>query len=311
VACNGHIDTASVNIVTPFGVRRFAALVLAGSLIALPFAASADQVLGTCQMFTCDGGNGSVSVGGHQDGGTGANEPVSSGPEVVVVVHHCGPRIPLSAVLNAVGADCMSAVLACPLATGATADLNFESTATVSTNPDGTSNTVLACDVPTGAAPQVTAADIEQWVVKQLPVGQIGTPDAKSLVNLKTVFWLDAPATKEWGPLTIIQAGVRIRATLASVHWDFGDGTTDATEHGGRPYDPAEPCDATCDAYFGHTYTDRTGPMAVSAQAFWTAEFSVNGGAFVALPAPVPADAAPPRTVTIAQARSQLISGND
>jgi hypothetical protein len=50
------------------------------------------------------------------------------------------------------------------------------------------------------------------------------------------------------------------------------------------------------------------GVMTVRARTFGRAEFSVNGGAFVALPRPVAANPAPAMRVTIVEARSQLVA---
>jgi hypothetical protein len=48
--------------------------------------------------------------------------------------------------------------------------------------------------------------------------------------------------------------------------------------------------------------------MRVQARMFWWAEFSVNGGTFVASPQRVPANPMAPVQVTIVEAGSQLVT---
>jgi hypothetical protein len=276
-----------------------------------------------CGSVTCDGSNGSVGVNGNNGGGSpgggggasgqggGSPQPVDNSPQPVVKVYHCGPRLPPQNVVNAIGPDCMDASTQCPLAPGQVEDTTLESVETITTDPDGQVLHAVQCDVPVGGAalPQVTAAEVEQEAIRFLPTGVLSTTGAVSLVNLKTVFWVETPVSQAWGPVSIVGSAVTIKALLVSVHWNFGDGTTAVTADPGRRYVSSDPCDALCAGYFGHVYTSRTGSVTVSAQSYWTASFSVNGGPFVALPAPVAARPAPPVTVTIRQAHSQLVSG--
>jgi hypothetical protein len=52
----------------------------------------------------------------------------------------------------------------------------------------------------------------------------------------------------------------------------------------------------------------RRARMRVQARTFWWAEFSVNGGTFVASPQRVPANPMAPVQVTIVEAGSQLVT---
>jgi hypothetical protein len=263
------------------------------------------------EVVTCTNGNGTVVVGEQPlPGGPVATVvPVSGAPQPTVVWTDCGPNLGPQVVSAADVGPCFAPLQACPLPRGMKADPNVHVFLVTTTYPDGTKTARNECTVDVrGRQPQLAAADIEKWLVRQIPVGSIGTPNPKSLVNLKTIFWVDTKPTYQWGPMTLVQANVRIRVTLDHVHWTFGDGASVDAPDVGRPYDPAAPCDARCADHFGHAYTTSKGVMSVHAQTFWRAEFSVNGGAFVALPQPVPANPMTPIQVTIVEARSQLVA---
>jgi hypothetical protein len=261
----------------------------------------------------CNTGDGGGVTAGESSGPKQSTtaEPVTSG-DVGTKQRRldCGPQVaPQIRTASDVG-DCFEPLQACPLAAGEKADPNFHVFLVTTVFPDKTTTRQVECNVDVrGAQPQPTPADVEKWLRRQIPVGSIGTPNAKSLVNLKTLFWLDMQPTHEWGPLTLLQANVRIRVTLDHVHWEFGDGVTEDAADAGKPYDPSSSCDAQCGDHYGHAYTTRKGAMKVDARSFWTAEFSVNGGGYVALPNPVAANPAPSVQVTIVEARSQLVGG--
>lgn len=159
-------------------------------------------------------------------------------------------------------------------------------------------------------APTVQAADVRAWLVKRIPVGVIGATGAKTLVNVDAVLWLTVQPMYQWGPVTVVQPGVRIRVRLDHVRWDFGDGVSDDAPDAGRPYDSEDPCGIRCPQYFGHAYTVKKGPMTLRATGYWIADFSVNGGAWQMLPQLVPAAPAPNRRLTVVEARSQLVSND-
>jgi len=282
---------------------------------ALPTPQPSAGVADACPQgdVTCTyGDDGTVATGGAGAGRRpppNAVEPVASTAGPVEVWTDCGPNLALQSVFAADVGACLAPWKACPLLPGEKADPNVHVFLVTTTYPDGRKTVRNECAVNVrGRQPQLAAAHVEKWLVRQIPVGSIGTPNPRSLVNLKTIFWVDTQPTYQWGPITLVQANVRIRVTLDHVRWAFGDGDSVDAPDAGRRYDPASPCDARCADHFGHAYTTSTGVMSVRARTFWRAEFSVNGGAFVALPAPVPANPMPPIQVTIVEARSQLVA---
>jgi len=258
---------------------------------------------------TCGVSDGEIHVGDQGKIPPNAPKPVASTPGPVEVWTDCGPNLDPQIVTAADVGPCFGPLQACPLVAGKKADPNFHVFLVTTTYPNGTRTGRNECNVDVrGRQRQLSPADVEKWLVKRIPIGSIGTPNPTSLVNLKTIFWVDTKPAYQWGPLTLVQANVRIRVTLDRVHWSFGDGATDDAPDAGRPFDPAWPCDAQCIDHYGHAYITSKGVMTVRARTFWRAEFSVNGGAFVALPRPVPAHPAPPVQVTIVEARSQLVA---
>ena len=263
------------------------------------------------EVVTCTNGNGTVVVGETPipGGPVPIVVPVSGDSQPTVVWTDCGPRVALQSVFAADVGACLGPWRACPLLPGQRADPNVHVFLVTTTYPDGTKIARNECSVNVrGRQPQLAAADVEKCLVRQIPVGSIGTPNPRSLVNLKTIFWVDTEPTYQWGPITLVQANVRIRVTLDHVRWTFGDGDSVDAPDAGRRYDPASPCDVRCADHFGHAYTTSTGVMSVRARTFWRAEFAINGGAFVALPQPLPANPMPPIQVTIVEARSQLVA---
>jgi hypothetical protein len=89
-------------------------------------------------------------------------------------------------------------------------------------------------------------------------------------------------------PVRLLGRRVVVSLTLDHVDWGFGDGGSVHAGSAGRAYDAkADPCRAVqCPHYFGHTYRV-TGPVTVSATAFWRAGFTVDGGAVIAIPGTV------------------------
>jgi hypothetical protein len=241
--------------------------------------------------------------------GTSAQPVVDSGSKPVESWTDCGEKIGDQVrTATDVGA-CFEPLQACPLPRGQKGDANIHVFLVVTTYADGATKNRNLCDVDVRAhQPQLSPAEVEKWLRKRIPVGSIGTPNPMSLVNLKTIFWMNVKPSYEWGPLTLMQANVRIRVALDRVHWSFGDGVEADASDAGKPYEPAEPCDAQCVDHYGHAYTTKKGPMRVDATTFWKAEFSVNGGAFVALTKPVRANPAPAIQVAIVEARSQLVA---
>jgi hypothetical protein len=293
-------------------LKLIAAVTICGGLAVFSLQATRAAAEGCGVSVSCNtGDNGTVKAGESPSPQPGtALEPIGKEkPGPVEAWTDCGPNIGPQVVTATDVGPCFAPLQACPLPHGMKADSNVHVFLVTTTHPDGTKTVRNECTVDLrGRQPQLAAADVEKWLVRQIPVGSIGTPNPKSLVNLKTIFWVDTKPTYQWGPMSLVQANVRIRVTLDHVHWTFGDGASVDTPDVGRPYDPAAPCDAQCADHFGHAYTTSKGVMSVHARTFWRAEFSVNGGAFVALPQPVPANPMTPIQVAIVEARSQLVT---
>jgi hypothetical protein len=178
---------------------------------------------------------------------------------------------------------------------------------TLERQPDGTYRSLGTSCVVTGP-PQVTAQMVIDEATRLIPRAAIGiAPQTYTLVNAQTVMWVDAPDTEVLPNATILGQAVRITITLDHVDWTYGDGTTAITPTAGKPYDEVhDPCTTRlCPPYGGHIYTD-TGTEAVTAQALWTATFSVAGGNAVAIPGTVAGPTAN-ATITVRQSRGVLV----
>ncbi|WP_375482400.1 hypothetical protein [uncultured Jatrophihabitans sp.] len=158
------------------------------------------------------------------------------------------------------------------------------------------------------AKPVVTAAMVRDRVVRLIPSASLGlAPHDSTLVNIQTIMWVNAPKNRTLAPLTILGQRVTVTLTLDHVDWSFGDGQNTTTTSPGRAYDNAHhPCRTrTCPGYFGHVYT-RSGSRTLHATASWTARFSVNGAAAVAIPGTVAGPTAA-SGLAVKQARSVLV----
>ncbi len=141
-----------------------------------------------------------------------------------------------------------------------------------------------------------------------LPHPGIGTAPAGNvtLVNIETVLWVQTPADRTLGTVTLLGHRVTLRAHVQTVRWNFGDGTAGETSSPGKAYTDADPCrTAQCADYFGHTYL-HTGEVAIAAQLTWTGQFRVDGGAWQPIAGTVTA-AATSETIRVKEARGVLV----
>lgn len=141
---------------------------------------------------------------------------------------------------------------------------------------------------PGDAVPALAAAAIREQAIRLLPRVTVAHAfRTAALVNTEEIFWADTPVTRPLSDVTIVGQTVELQVSLASVHWVFGDGTSDTTDGPGRPYDPDNPCTtAQCDGYYGHTYR-AAGTMTVTAEITWNARFRLAGGAWTDIAEPI------------------------
>jgi hypothetical protein len=158
------------------------------------------------------------------------------------------------------------------------------------------------------APPQVRAQMVRQRVVRLIPSATVGlAPRDATLVNIQTVMWVDAPATRTLPAITILGQQVVVRLKLDHVAWNFGDGDSATSRGPGKAYDEQrDPCQsARCPDYFGHVYRD-TGRVNIAATAYWQASFTVDGGPTVNIPGTV-AGPAGHADLAVKQARAVLV----
>jgi hypothetical protein len=120
------------------------------------------------------------------------------------------------------------------------------------------------------------------------------------LVNLDTYYGVAWPvegvAPGQVATVTLLGHTVRIRPKVVEYEYDFGDGQRERTADPGGPYPGGN---------VRHLY-QRVGPVMVGVAATYTADFSVDGGAFRGLDDTVRI-AGPTRTLQVLQARAQLV----
>jgi hypothetical protein len=157
-------------------------------------------------------------------------------------------------------------------------------------------------------SPMPSAGALRDEVVRLLKPPALGvSPDTGTgLVNLKTLFWVDTPASASLGTAALIGFPVRLRINYLRTTFDFGDGASGTLEPGtGTPYDPGHDCGA-CTDYFGHTYT-APGPVTITAHVYWQAQFQVGAAGWTDIPGAVTAARASTTALTITQAHSTLV----
>lgn len=123
-----------------------------------------------------------------------------------------------------------------------------------------------------------------------------------ALVNLDTYYavaWPDTGvAPKQVATVQLLGHRVAIRPKVLTYEYDFGDGERLRTDDPGAPYP---------DGKVRHLYGD-VGDVRIRVTARYSADFSVDGGAFRALDDTVDIEGAT-RTLHVYQARAQLVPG--
>jgi len=178
-------------------------------------------------------------------------------------------------------------------------------------NPDGSwTQLSMLCHVVLGriTPAQVTAQMASDAARRLLPHPAVRTTGAGSptLINIETVLWIDTPAERNLGTLTLLGHRVDLRAQVKSVDWNFGDNSTDTTTGPEPGYQLSNPCrTVTCPDYYGHVYRD-TGTPSISASLTWTGQYRVDAGPWLSIGGTVSAPATP-TTITVRQARGILV----
>lgn len=121
---------------------------------------------------------------------------------------------------------------------------------------------------------QVARSLLARVELKPISIGLVPKdPDAMTVVGLPVWLWVDEPSRTTWGPATIAAGGVSLTATVESVTWEMGDGTTLTCGKGtawkrGMGADPSPTC--------GHTYVEQ-GRYTIRARSHWVARWSGYG----------------------------------
>ena len=98
---------------------------------------------------------------------------------------------------------------------------------------------ILSCDIPEpgGLAGTVFTPGLARQAVANIPLPGLTLhvqPDGETLVNVPTIFWAD-PQPFETS-IDLLGREIEIEATPVSFTWVHGDGTTQTTDHPGKPY---------------------------------------------------------------------------
>lgn len=121
-------------------------------------------------------------------------------------------------------------------------------------------------------SPESLAQRAFDRVISLAPDPELGIAPARvGLTGLPSFFWVDG----ELAPVTAT-AGVRGLTVTAEARpvryqWDFDDGTTRSTQHGGRPWTRGR------DGNVGHVY-EAKGRYEPGVTVLWAARWRVNGG---------------------------------
>jgi hypothetical protein len=114
-----------------------------------------------------------------------------------------------------------------------------------------------------------TLADIDH-AFKQIPMKpstiHIQPPGGETLVNFDTIYYTEPYSLDR--SVRLLGSTVDFHITVASYIWHYGDGTTDTTTSPGAAYP---------DQTIVHRYL-RKGPVEVSLETVYQADYSINGG---------------------------------
>jgi hypothetical protein len=154
-------------------------------------------------------------------------------------------------------------------------------------NANGTWSTVnLNCIAAPPARQDPVDAAAKEAFTKLVPHVTISAAaqNGVSIVNIETLYWLGTPATVDLGTTPLLGHPVRLLATVQTVQWSFGDGHSATSQGPGRPFTADDYCNTKiCPDWFGHTYTEPSRKLTVSATATWTGRYSIDGGPFIAI----------------------------
>jgi hypothetical protein len=222
-------------------------------------------------------------------------------PRQIACLKNTGPG---TATVTA-GDPCGIADRVCVAATGTTLVTQQVS------GPNGTVQTIgvdcLAAAPPKQDANLVVAAHEE--FSRRVPVVVIKAApgSGQTLVNVEVLFWLDTGSQVDLGSAVLLGQSVQLLASVESVRWAFGDGSAVTGAGAGRPFLASDFCDTKqCPGWFGHTYTQTSKSVTITANATWAGRYSVNGGPFQLITGTV---TAAPTTIAmqVVQSRTVLI----
>ncbi len=143
-----------------------------------------------------------------------------------------------------------------------------------------------------------TAAEIRRAVESVgLPALSVQIqPGGRTLVNVPTIFFVDAPTFQH--STVLLGQAVDITATPARFTWSHGDGTTQTTTSPGAPYPSA---DVT------HTYTRVAAALAPRVDVGYRVTYRVNGGEMLTVDQLVTAPG-PATALDVTEARPVIVA---
>lgn len=123
-------------------------------------------------------------------------------------------------------------------------------------------------------SPEALAASAYERVVRLAPGPDLDVSPARvGLTGLPSYFWVGEQLTPVTATAGVRGLTVTAEARPAEYKWDFGDGTTRTTRHGGRPWT------STRKGNVGHLYETK-GRYEPSVTVVWQARWRVNGGSW-------------------------------
>ena len=158
---------------------------------------------------------------------------------------------------------------------------------------------LLECDIPEPGGPlgTVFTPGLARQAVTNIPLPGLTLnvqPDGETLVNVPTIFWAE-PEPFETS-IDVLGHEIEVEAIPERFTWVYGDGTTQTTDHPGKPY-PRE--DIT------HRYWQ---PEALEARVdtTYSVRFSIDGGGWTELGEPLVA-AGPATVIDVHEAAPVLV----
>jgi hypothetical protein len=140
---------------------------------------------------------------------------------------------------------------------------------------------VVAMWCPDGRGPVPSVVALRDEVVRLLPGLVVGVSPVggQTLVNFRTLFWVDTPVVRVLGRSRLVGFPVELRVRFSRARFDFGDGAFGVAVSPGARYDAGADC-GRCAERFGHSYSRRA-RVVVSARVSWTAEFRIGAGGWL------------------------------